>query len=408
MLLAYDLSTNISSKSSIGSQTCTVNRLVKYVRQSPTNRSRFLSTRIFCVNLSKKSPRNKSCCLRALAVEYAPTQLQQLGKDYLKGERSLQNYPPLHVKADGNIYAIGDLHGDLTKTIMCLKLAKLMKVGSDNRPVWTGGDAVVVQVGDVLDRGDNEISTIMLLRELDRQAREENGAVYMINGNHESLNVCQDYRYVTPGAFIESAVYYGYRNGEELNADNQRYARDQLYKPGGYMANILAQNPTALIVNDTLFVHGGVLPLHVEYGLARLNREVSSWMRGEACTDGSLMPPPFLAMGDQHSVMWNRTYSKEKLNLGQHTKEQTGAMLQKVLDAVCAKRMVVGHTPQIRGCNAEFEGLVWRLDVGMSGGVFDASATVLEISQNEGRTYTSIKTTGALCFDQIDLDYLYR
>ena len=34
----------------------------------------------------------------------------------------------------------------------------------------------------------------MLLRELDRQARLEGGAVYMLNGNHESLNVAGDFR----------------------------------------------------------------------------------------------------------------------------------------------------------------------------------------------------------------------
>lgn len=36
--------------------------------------------------------------------------------------------------------------------------------------------------------------TIQLIRELDRQARFEGGAVYMLNGNHESLNVCTDFR----------------------------------------------------------------------------------------------------------------------------------------------------------------------------------------------------------------------
>ena len=34
----------------------------------------------------------------------------------------------------------------------------------------------------------------MLLRELDRQAQLEGGRVIMLNGNHESLNVCGDFR----------------------------------------------------------------------------------------------------------------------------------------------------------------------------------------------------------------------
>ena len=37
-------------------------------------------------------------------------------------------------------------------------------------------------------------ATVLLLRELDRQARKEGGAVWMLNGNHESLNIAGDFR----------------------------------------------------------------------------------------------------------------------------------------------------------------------------------------------------------------------
>ena len=36
--------------------------------------------------------------------------------------------------------------------------------------------------------------SILLLRELDRQARLQGGAVFMLNGNHESLNVAGNFR----------------------------------------------------------------------------------------------------------------------------------------------------------------------------------------------------------------------
>lgn len=38
--------------------------------------------------------------------------------------------------------------------------------------------------------------------------------------------------------------------------------RYQLYKPGGDLAKELSKNPTVLVVNDTVFVHGGLLPTH--------------------------------------------------------------------------------------------------------------------------------------------------
>ena len=34
----------------------------------------------------------------------------------------------------------------------------------------------------------------MMLRNLDRLARAQGGAVYMLNGNHESLNIAGDFR----------------------------------------------------------------------------------------------------------------------------------------------------------------------------------------------------------------------
>jgi hypothetical protein len=34
-------------------------------------------------------------------------------------------------------------------------------------------------------------------------------------------------------------------------------------------------------VGSTLFVHGGVLPSHVEYGLERINAETRAWLLGQ-------------------------------------------------------------------------------------------------------------------------------
>lgn len=120
-------------------------------------------------------------------------------------------------------------------------------------------------------------------------------------------------RYVTPGAFWESAVAFGLTDAEASNWDNQAKARLRLYSPGGAMARELAKNPTVLVVNDVLFCHGGLLPHHVKYGLQRINDEVSQWMMGGENADGSHASPPFPAMGDANSVMWNRTFGKERV-----------------------------------------------------------------------------------------------
>jgi hypothetical protein len=90
-------------------------------------------------------------------------------------------------------FPVGDIHGDINKAMRCLELAGVAKF-PNGIPIWTGGNTVVVQLGDILDRGDAEIATLMLLRQLGRQAEEQGGAMHILNGNHESLNVCGDFR----------------------------------------------------------------------------------------------------------------------------------------------------------------------------------------------------------------------
>jgi hypothetical protein len=329
--------------------------------------------------------------LRASAVE-APVQFEMsttievtsIREEKIITENRAPTGPPAFVKATGRIIAIGDIHGDLQKALSCLELAGVL-AEDDGHVRWVGGDTTVVQLGDVLDRGDSEISTVLLLRELDKQARKEGGAVWMLNGNHESLNVAGDFRYVTPGAFWESAIAAGMTESEIAN-DRQGVlrARWQLYRPGGQMARELAKNPTVLVVNDIVFAHGGLLPHHNKYGLQRINDEVAEWMNGAHCSDGSAPTPPFPAMGDANSVMWNRTFGKERAS--PYDRLHMGLQLDATLRQLNATAMVVGHTPQMGGLNTECNGRVWRVDVGMSSGVLNAEPQVLELSRNaEGK-----------------------
>lgn len=179
-----------------------------------------------------------------------------------------------------------------------------------------------------------------------------------------------------------------------------------VYKPGGPMAVELSKNPTVLVVNDTVFAHGGLLPTHAAYGLERLNNEVSAWMRGDKLPDGGRAVPPFLAMGDGSSVMWNRMLSKERFPTP-YERIHACSSLRQALDRVDAKRLVVGHTPQLGGANCECDGCVWRIDVGMSAGVLDRPVQVLEINKNlQGETVVRVLPDGSSSGSSMDMDAL--
>lgn len=119
--------------------------------------------------------------------------------------------PPTFVSApDRRIVAVGDLHGDLSKARWALNMAGVLS--SDGRDLWTGGETVLIQLGDILDRGEDEIAILSLLRSLDMQARGEGGAVFQVNGNHETMNVEGDFRYVDSGGFDECTDFLEYLN----------------------------------------------------------------------------------------------------------------------------------------------------------------------------------------------------
>eukprot|EP00891_Asterochloris_glomerata_P005539 jgi/Astpho2/5539/Aster-02800 len=359
----------------------------------------------------RRRPRRQSnayvLCEAAKVADGGPLPVQEPSEQQQHVLAPAAVLPPTFIKAADRIVAFGDIHGDLQKAVTALETAGVLT--EHNQSVkWTGGNTVVVQLGDVLDRGDSEIGVIMMLRELDRQAKLEGGRVIMLNGNHESLNVCGDFRYTTPGGLRESALAAGLRDLPLEDVSNQLKARYMLYSPGGGMARELAKNPTVLLVNDILFAHGGVLPPHVSHGLERLNHEVSAWMRGEL-TQGRRARPPYHAMGYANSVVWTRQFGQERFKSA-YDRMMTCAKLHMTLDSVGARHLVIGHTPQLEGANCECDRRVWRMDVGMSEGVLNANPqakraacsehacvlpvillfVVLEITQEQGQSVVRI------------------
>ena len=78
---------------------------------------------------------------------------------------------PAGPAAAGRIVAMGDLHGDLDATRRALRLAGAI----DESDHWIGGELVVVQTGDQLDRGDQEQAILELLDRLQDEARPPAG-----------------------------------------------------------------------------------------------------------------------------------------------------------------------------------------------------------------------------------------
>jgi hypothetical protein len=252
--------------------------------------------------------------------------------------------------APPRLVALGDLHGDFEATRAALRLAGAI----DPQDRWIGGDLVVVQVGDQLDRGDGERKILELLERLQGEARAAGGALHILNGNHELMNAAGDLRYVTAGGFLDFTDVPGVDLADPRAArvPVPMRARWLAFAPGGPWARKLAERPVVLVVGETVFVHGGLLPQHVRRGLDAINEEVQRWLRGE----GEISPE---ILQDDESPVWTRRYCLEP-------KPADCQVLRETLAAVPAKRLVVGHTVHKEGAVSACDGAVWCIDVGMS------------------------------------------
>jgi hypothetical protein len=256
--------------------------------------------------------------------------------------------------APARLIAIGDVHGDLAALRAALRLGGAI----DAQDHWSGGALVVVQTGDLLDRGDDDREVLDAVERWSEEAARAGGAFVALNGNHEVMNVQGDFRYVTPGGFDD---FHAFAPGAQ--------GRAAAFAPGGPYARRLAGHLTVVIVGDTVFVHGGLLPSHVAFGLDRLNEGVRAWMLGRG-------PLPTL-MNDEQAPVWFRGYALDG-------SAEACAVLGEALRAAGARRMVVGHTVQREGINSACDGRVWRIDVGLAR-YYHGPTEVLEIAGDRVR-----------------------
>jgi hypothetical protein len=236
---------------------------------------------------------------------------------------------PLRYRAPRRLVAIGDIHGDLVAARAALRTAGAI----DAADKWIGGDLVIVQTGDVLDRGNDEKAIYELLFSLRDQAAAAGGAVILLLGNHELMNAAGDFRYVTRGQDFGDT-------------------RPRDLAPGGAYAKKLAGLNVVAIVGDTIFAHGGVLGDWVTQ-VDEVNRTSRCWLDGQA--GGQQAPAPALIADD--GPVWTRAAGMPDVDC---------APIKAALAKLGVARMVVGHTPQEKGISSRCDDTVWRIDVGMS------------------------------------------
>lgn len=192
--------------------------------------------------------------------------------------------------ACGRVVAIGDLHGAYGAFRDILVAADLV----DREGRWIGGDACLVQLGDIVDRGPGARDILDLVMRLERDVP---GRVHVLLGNHEVMTMTDDLRSVTPEGYAAFAAdetpeeranafrAWSARFDEQTPPDLVRekfdasfppgaLARRRAFAPDGNYGAWLTGRPATLRLARTLFVHGGVSLRDARAGVEAMNRTV--------------------------------------------------------------------------------------------------------------------------------------
>mgnify|MGYP001433356773 FL=1 len=265
------------------------------------------------------------------------------------------------------IVVIGDLHGDWKITKEIFLKAKLIDINF--RWIAEPKNTVVVQVGDIVDRGGrpgnigdecSELKIMDFLDECHSKAKLYGGGVYCILGNHELMNVVGNFTYSSP----MSIKCFG---GEQK--------RKEAFRPSGTLAKRFACSRNVVIkVGSFLFVHAGIAPKHLTKNIQEINQD----MREYLLTPGNKFSKEFSDYYMAYEgVLWNREFAIGNPDCNK---------LQEVLNHFKVGSMIVGHTVQENGINSKCDKKIWRVDTGMSDAFgSDGKIQVLEIL-NDGKS----------------------
>ena len=313
------------------------------------------------------------------------------------------------------VVAIADIHGAYDAMVATLQSAGILS----EELMWSGEESHLVIVGDILDRGPKSRAAMDLLMRLEGEAESAGGQVHVLIGNHESMILTGDMRYVS------AAEYAAFANEEDVDERAEwfeqfvvreggdpaelrqtfdksfplgYFAMRRAFRADGEYGEWLLQKNIIAVINGTAFVHGGLPPLVAEIGLEGINgvsqKELAQYVETlGVLTDAHVLLPTdshynyeALLNGHMPSLSADTATIQavaDGIRLGNSSLISTDGplwyrnnilcpaiveehRLEAALAAIGAERVVIGHTPTpSRKVQQRFDGRVIEIDTGM-------------------------------------------
>jgi len=240
------------------------------------------------------------------------------------------------------ILSIGDLHGDFVQTSAILRKLGLMS----EKGGWIGGRDVLIQTGDIADRGHQEADVYRTMFRLQDEAPASGGEVILLLGNHELMNLQGD---------------YSSSNLHSLGGSVEN--RTEAFGPKGWLGKQLRQRTQVVarigekygFTHPVLYAHAGILPTVAEaldHRSSGLSVEEAGQQAAEslnAAVRRRLSNRTWSQIRDDNSTYFDDTGPFWTRRLARSLDAGLCVELERSLQIFGGARMIVGHTPQADG-----------------------------------------------------------
>jgi len=252
------------------------------------------------------------------------------------------------------LLAISDIEGNFDAFANLLKGNGVV----DDDFKWTYGEGHLVLVGDFFDRGPQVTESLWLVYKLEAEAEKAGGKVHFVLGNHETMNLKGDFRYVDPKYFVHASLF------------NLHYAN--LYASNSILGEWLRTKNTIVKIGETLFCHGGISTEFVsrQLSIGQVNEITRKYIDADKVRIRNSDAATAI-FNTSKGILWYRGYVQKKMN-----SEKMAA----ILDFYEASAIVVGHTP-VNEISPLYDGQVIAIDVPHNLGEEHQQALLIEYNQ---------------------------
>lgn len=226
------------------------------------------------------------------------------------------------IPKNNKIVVLGDIHGEYKSLLSILRFNNII----DATNKWNFGSGQVVFTGDVFDRGNKVTECLWFLFQLEIQAKKKGGKVHYLLGNHETMAILFDDRYVDK-KYKHAARF--------LKA---HYAN--FFDKNTVLGKWLRSKNTLVRIGDQLFVHGGISPefLEKKMKIDEVNQGMRNHLNNYAQLKDTSLVDLFLY---SNGPLWYRGYLSRTPNYDRISLQD----VLKTLELYSSSVIIFGHTP---------------------------------------------------------------